>query len=69
MPWHAAKSEQCPMSRPWAVIKDADGEVEGCHMTEADANDQVAALYASETRSKADEYLAGLPELKEYTHG
>src|SRR5512139_3066838 len=48
MPWHVAKSDQCPASRPWAVIKDADGEVEGCHASEAAAAKQMAALYASE---------------------
>src|SRR5690606_24929044 len=48
MPWHVAESSQCPASRPWAVIKDDDGEVEGCHATEAEANKQLAALNASE---------------------
>ena len=48
MPWHVAKSDQCPASRPWAVIKDDDGEVEGCHASEAAAAKQMAALYASE---------------------
>lgn len=48
MPWHVAKSDQCPSSRPWAVIKDDDGEVEGCHASEAAAKKQMAALYASE---------------------
>jgi HK97 family phage prohead protease len=48
MPWHAAKSDQCPVSKPWAVIKDSDGTIAGCHATESDADDQVAALYANE---------------------
>lgn len=49
MPWHVAKSERCPTSRPFAVIKDSDGTVEGCHATEDDANEQLAALNASES--------------------
>jgi HK97 family phage prohead protease len=53
MPWHVAKSAGCPSSRPWAVIKDADGSVAGCHPTEASANDQLAALYASEAAAGA----------------
>lgn len=48
MPWHVAKSSQCGPSKPWAVIKDADGSVAGCHATEESANEQMAALYAKE---------------------
>jgi HK97 family phage prohead protease len=32
-----------------AVVKDSDGEVEGCHETEEEANEQIAALEASES--------------------
>ena len=48
MPWHVAKSDQCPVSKPWAVIKNADGKVVGCHETQESADKQVAALYANE---------------------
>jgi HK97 family phage prohead protease len=48
MPWHAAKSGACPASKPWAVIKNADGKVVGCHETSDSANKQIAALYANE---------------------
>ena len=48
MPWHVAESSECPASKPWAVIKDADGEVEGCHMSKEDAQKQMAALYVAE---------------------
>jgi hypothetical protein len=48
VPWHVAKSSKCGSSKPWAVIKDATGEVEGCHATEAKADKQLAALYAAE---------------------
>lgn len=40
--------EECPSDSPWAVVKSEDGELMGCHATEDEANDQVAALYASE---------------------
>jgi HK97 family phage prohead protease len=53
MPWHVSKSDSCPESRPWAVIKDADGSVEGCHASEADAKKQLAALYAQESLTPA----------------
>jgi hypothetical protein len=48
MPWHVERSDKCPASKPWAVIKDADGEVEGCHVSHDAANGQLAALYANE---------------------
>src|SRR5262245_12953667 len=48
MPYHAEKSDSCPPSKPWACVKDATGEVMGCHANEEAANRQVAALYANE---------------------
>jgi uncharacterized protein len=57
MPWTVSKSEQCPASRPWAVVKDADGSVEGCHATEADANAQLVALNIAEAEGRAYESL------------
>lgn len=54
MPWHVARSDQCPASKPFAVIKDGTSEVEGCHESEDAAQRQMAALYASERgRGKA----------------
>ena len=44
MPWHIDKSSRCAASKPWAVIKDADGSVVGCHPTKAAAQKQLAAL-------------------------
>jgi HK97 family phage major capsid protein/HK97 family phage prohead protease len=49
MPWHVESDN--PDCSGYAVVKDADGEVEGCHKTKADANAQMAALYASEEAS------------------
>lgn len=49
MPWHIEKRED-----EYCVIKDADGENEGCHRTEAEATAQLRALYASENRSELE---------------
>lgn len=49
MPWHIVEGhEGCPEDRPWAVVKDDDGKVVGCHPSEQDAKDHLAALYANE---------------------
>lgn len=49
VPWHTVQNHaECPDGKPWAVVKDADGSVAGCHESEAAANEQLAALYASE---------------------
>jgi HK97 family phage major capsid protein len=48
MPWHIGSSDGCPSSKPYAVIKDSDGSVAGCHATKDAAKKQLAALYASE---------------------
>ena len=52
MPWHIGTSDDCPASKPHAVIKDATDEVEGCHETEEKAQAQMAALYANETKAE-----------------
>lgn len=48
MPWHVARSAECPADEPWALIKDEDGSVVACHASRAAALEQMAALYASE---------------------
>lgn len=49
MPWHKVNGHsECPSSRPWAVVKDDDNSVVGCHASEAEANAQLAALNANE---------------------
>ena len=46
MPWHISnKHADC---KGFAVVKDSDGKVVGCHSTRKDAEAQLAALYASE---------------------
>lgn len=51
MPWHVERSDSCPASKPYACVANDGGEVMGCHATEADAQAQVDALYASESMS------------------
>jgi len=48
LPWHIEKGGGTCAADEWAVIKDSDGSTEGCHPTQAEAEDQMAALYASE---------------------
>lgn len=49
MPYHIAKAhDDCPASKPYAVVKDDDGKVMGCHRSRYAAKQQMAALYASE---------------------
>src|SRR6266545_341709 len=49
MPWHIVEgSASCLASKPFAVIKNADGSVAGCHPSKTAANKQLAALYANE---------------------
>jgi HK97 family phage prohead protease len=51
MPWSIDSGHlQCPTSEPFAVVKDDNGEVVGCHATQRGAERQVAALYANEDR-------------------
>lgn len=50
VPWSKEKGHSgCPSDKPWAVVKDGSGEVEGCHTSESAADKQLAALYASES--------------------
>jgi HK97 family phage prohead protease len=52
VPWHVARSDSCPASKPYAVIKDSDGSVVACHPSERSARRQMAALYAQESLNK-----------------
>lgn len=48
VPWHTVQNHsECPDGKPWAVVKDSDGSVAGCHDTQAGADKQLAALYAN----------------------
>lgn len=49
MPWHVVRnSSSCPDGRPFAVVKDGNGKVVGCHRSQSSANRQLQALYANE---------------------
>ncbi len=61
MPWHVEQSGECPASRPWAVVKDSDGTIEGCHASEADAQDQLTALNIAESEGRAYEGIDFAP--------
>src|SRR5512139_2899795 len=63
MPWHVGKSSSCPGSKPYAVIKDSDGSVVGCHETKAKADRQLAALYANEPKAAKAAMWPGYADL------
>jgi hypothetical protein len=52
MPWHI--SNNTPGCDGFAVVKDATGEVEGCHPTQGDALAQLAALHIAEADKSND---------------
>jgi phage head maturation protease len=64
MPWSIEEGHSsCPASRPFAVVKDADGSVEGCHPSAAAAKTQQAALYANEPEARAQLKAASINDL------
>jgi len=50
VPWHLESDH--PDCSGYAVVKDDDGEMVGCHTTKAEAQKHMAALYANENGSK-----------------
>lgn len=54
MPWRVESDNAECGAGQFAVVKEADGTVEGCHDTEEAAQAQLAALYASEEDMNAD---------------
>jgi 2'-5' RNA ligase len=49
MPYRVEQDHpDCGADTPWAVVKEGDGELMGCHESEAAALEQQAALYAEE---------------------
>jgi phage head maturation protease len=44
MSYHVAKSADCPVSRPWAVLKDGDGKVLRCHADQESAQADMDGL-------------------------
>lgn len=58
VPYEVRQGGSCPPSKPYGVYKQGTSEKFGCHATQAEANDQLAALYASEKSSVATVTLA-----------
>jgi hypothetical protein len=48
VPWKIQRSGGCPDGKPYAVVKESDGSVAGCHPTHGAAVAQLRALYAHE---------------------
>ncbi len=55
MPYHVTTDH--PDCDAFAVVNDDDGDLMGCHRTQANANEQLAALYVAE----ADTYPRSHP--------
>jgi hypothetical protein len=54
MPWTKKQNNaDCPSDKPWAVVNDESGEVEGCHPDEEAADAQIAALHANVDEAEA----------------
>jgi HK97 family phage prohead protease len=58
MPYSIEEGHEACDDGEVAVVKDSDGEVMGCHGTESDAQDQIAALEASEDERAEPEDLS-----------
>lgn len=54
MPWSVTQNDDRCDTGEWAVVKDDDNELEGCHASEEEAQAQVAALNASEADEDGD---------------
>lgn len=61
MPWHTAKSDTCPKSKPWAVITDDTGKTHGCFESRTAAMKQMAVLYMKQ--KKGEIAMEDAPEL------
>lgn len=59
MPWSIVEGDERCDAGEFAVVKDEDLELEGCHATREEAEAQIAALNASEAEDDAD--AAALP--------
>jgi hypothetical protein len=61
MPWHI--EDEHPECEGFAVVKDSNGEVEGCHRTRAQAEDQLAALNIAEDEDEDNDIEDEIEEL------
>ena len=70
MPYHIEKGHSgCPSARPFAVIKDADGENMGCHPTRTRAERQMRALYANEPAVSVKQFNAAIERARDEAFG
>lgn len=61
MPYSVVQDHaDCAAEMPWGVVKDSSGELMGCHETQAQADEQVAALYAAEDDDMPDDGDEGM---------
>ena len=63
MPYTVTTSH--PDCSGFGVTKDDDGALMGCHPTQAEANEQMAALYAAETVHEIDDQLDDMADWQE----
>jgi HK97 family phage prohead protease len=61
VPWHV--DDNHPDCSGYAVIKDSDGSMAGCHKTREEANKQMAALYANESSDRAQMSASSINDL------
>lgn len=54
MPWSIIEGDERCDAGEFAVVKDEDNELEGCHATRAEAEDQIAALNIAEAEEGDD---------------
>ena len=62
MPWHIESDN--PDCSGYAVVKDSDGEIEGCHRTREAALDQLAALNIAEIPDRENAARYGDPVIR-----
>jgi len=61
MPWSIVEGDERCDAGEFAVVKDEDGELEGCHATREEAEAQLAALNASENEADSEDEFAEAP--------
>lgn len=62
VPRHVVRDHSgCPEGKPWAVVKEADDSVAGCHPSRSKADGQLKALYAND-KPKAEAAVTNVGE-------
>ena len=64
MPWKITEDSRCPASKPYGVVGGSSGDhLAGCHPSREAAKKQMAALYAAESKTLADDQSQALDEV------